>query len=80
MVETITDSEGAVKNFTWGIRRVSGVNYHNFNFKAQGYLIFPVLARLCVLHQIINTYDKKEQKSTSRSVLRDLTERLIVKN
>ena len=30
--------------------------------------MFPVLARLCVLHPIINTHNSKEYKSTSRSV------------
>ena len=33
-----------------------------------GTIIFPVLARLWVLHQIINTYNSKEYQSTSRYV------------
>ena len=28
-------------------------NYYNLNFKGKSYLIFPVLAALCVFHQII---------------------------
>ena len=40
--------------------------YYNLNFKGKGCLIFPVLARLCVL-QIMNTYNNKQKKSTSRS-------------
>ena len=35
-------------------------NYHNLNDKSKGYLIFPVLAILCVLHQLINTDNSKE--------------------
>ena len=43
-------------------------NYDILNYKGKGYVIFLIVARLCVLHQIINTYKSKEYKSTSRSV------------
>ena len=43
----------------------------NLEFKCKGNLIFPVLARLWVYCQIINTNNSKEQKSTSRSVRSD---------
>ena len=46
-------------------------NCHNINCKSKGYLIFLGLARLCVLDQIINTHNNKEQKSTFRSVRSD---------
>ena len=37
-------------------------NYYTLNFKCSDYfyLIFLVLARLCVLHKIINRYNSKE--------------------
>ena len=53
------------------------MNCHNLNYKGNNSLIFPVLGRLCVLNQIINTHNGKEQKSTSRSVRSDMC---IVKN
>ena len=46
-------------------------NYHGLKFKSKGFLITPVLARLCVLCQIINTNNCKEKKDTSRSVISD---------
>ena len=33
------------------------MNYHNLKFKGMGYLISSVLARLCILHQRINTHN-----------------------
>ena len=43
-------------------------NNHNLIFKSKSCLIFPMLAKLCILHQIINTYNSKELTSTNRSV------------
>ena len=35
-------------------------NDYNLEFKCKGYLIYPVLARLCIHCQIINTSNSKE--------------------
>ena len=35
-------------------------NYRTVNFKGNGHLIFPVLVRSCILHQITNTYNCKQ--------------------
>ena len=34
-------------------------NYHNLKFEGKGYLTFPLLAKLCALHQVINSYKIK---------------------
>ena len=46
-------------------------NYYNLNVKNKGYLIFPDLARLGLLHQKLNTHNSKKSK---KNPLQDLTE------
>ena len=56
-------------------------NYYNLEFKDKGYLTFPVLARLCVHCQKINTNNSKERKPLLQlSDRKDLLEMIVVKN
>ena len=58
-------NEEAKSGFTFGccIRGLPTSNwylrlwsYHNLNFKCKGCYVYPVLARLCALHQIIRWF------------------------
>ena len=64
-------------------RKVCHHNEYRDKLTIQGkdYLILPVLARFCILHQIINTkYVSSRNPLQDLSDLPDLTEMRIVKN
>ena len=52
-------------------------NCHDLNFKCNSYLILPILAKICVLHQMMNTHNSKAEEIHFKI---NLTEMHIVKN
>ena len=49
----------SISNFNRSVRNKMPFfkNYYNYHFKSKGFLIFPVLAKMCVPHQRIKTYN-----------------------